>query len=160
MRAIRVGDVNAHPEITEIQKLDPQANEIGVEVRACGLNFADLLMIRGRYQEKPALPFTPGLEVAGVVTSVGSGVTGFATGDRVAVYAGQGGLAEHGCFDAARATHIPDAMPFDHAAAFPVAYGTSHIALNHCARLQPGETLLVTGAAGGVGLMAELMHTA
>jgi NADPH2:quinone reductase len=111
-------------------------------------------MQTGTYQDTPKAPFTLGMEVAGVVEVVGENVTTVKPGDRVAVFAGQGGLAEYGVFDAARLLPIPDSMSFEDAAAFQIAYGTSHIALDHRARLQPGETLLVTGAAGGVGLTA------
>jgi NADPH2:quinone reductase len=125
-----------------------------VAIEACGLNFADLLMAEGTYQEKPEPPFALGMEVAGRVTGVGEGVQGLATGAQVAVFAGSGGLAETGCFAANRAVVLPEGMPAAHAAAFQVAYGTSHLALSHRARLRQGETLLVLGAAGGVGLTA------
>lgn len=154
MRAIRIAATGAAAEMVDIPKPRPGPGQIGLRIRACGLNFADLLMQKGTYQDTPPTPFTPGMEVAGTVEELGEGVTRFALGDRVAVYAGHGGLAEFGAFDAARAVPIPDAMSFEHAAAFQIAYGTSHIALDHRARLQPGETLLVTGAAGGVGLTA------
>ncbi|WP_438942696.1 NADPH:quinone oxidoreductase family protein [Primorskyibacter marinus] len=133
---------------------EPGPSEIRIRIAACGLNFADLLMQKGTYQDTPALPFVPGMEVAGEVDAVGEGVDGFQPGARVAVFGGHGGLAEYGCFPAARAVKLPDAMPFAEAAAFQIAYGTSHVALSHRARLQPGETLLVLGAAGGVGLTA------
>jgi len=133
---------------------EPGAGEIGLRIAACGLNFADLLMIEGRYQDTPEPPFTLGMEVAGTVTGLGPDTDGPAPGTRVAVFGGQGGLAEAGCFPVARAVALPDAMSFAHAAAFQVAYGTSHVALAHKARLQSGETLLVLGAAGGVGLTA------
>src|SRR5690606_28400371 len=125
-----------------------------VRIAACALNFADLLMIEGRYQERPEPPFTLGLELSGTVDALGPGVAGPAPGTRVAVYAGTGGLAEFGCFPAARCLPIPDEMPFDIAAAFQIAYGTSHLALTRRARLAAGETLVVLGAAGGVGLTA------
>ena len=92
-----------------------------------------------------------GMELSGVVTSVGAGASGFSTGDRVMAFTGQGGLAESGVFDAPRVLRIPDSMSFEEAAAFPVAYGTGHLALAHRARLRAGETLLVTGAAGASG---------
>jgi NADPH2:quinone reductase len=111
-------------------------------------------MIKGAYQDTPEPPFTLGMEVAGVVEALGPGTDGPAPGTRVAVFGGQGGLADYGCFPAARAVPLPDTMTFAEAAAFQVAYGTSHVALDHKARLQPGETLLVLGAAGGVGLTA------
>jgi len=111
-------------------------------------------MQKSTYQDTPATPFTLGMEIAGVITALGPQVSGLAVGDRVAVFCGHGGLAEFGVFDASRAMKIPDQMSFEHAAALQIAYGTSHLALQHCARLQPGETLLVTGAAGGAGLTA------
>lgn len=154
MRAYHLTATGAEARLTDLPEPTPGPDQIGVAIRACGLNFADLLMLKGTYQDTPAAPFTPGMEIAGVVTSLGEGVTGLALGDRVAVYSGQGGLAETGVFDAARAVKIPDEMSFEHAAAFQIAYGTSHMALDYRARLQPGETLLVTGAAGGVGLTA------
>ncbi len=127
---------------------------VRVVVHAAGVNFADLLVIAGQYQEKPAFPFTPGAEAAGVVSEVGAGVSGFKPGDRVMALTGLGAYAEEAVVDAARILAIPDSMDFASAAAFPVAYGTSHGALEWRARLQAGEWLLVLGAAGGVGLAA------
>ena len=126
-------------------------------IRTCGLNFADLLIQNGTYQDIPATPFTLGMEIAGEINAIGESVEGFNPGDRVAVYSGQGGLAEEGVFDADRVVRVPDSMSFEQAAGFLVAYGTSHMALAHRARLKSGETLLVTGAAGGVGLTAVLL---
>ncbi|MFP7673657.1 NADPH:quinone oxidoreductase family protein [Marivita sp. S0852] len=154
MKAFQVTSHNVAPGIKETLTPNPAAGEITVRIHACGLNFADLLMAKGTYQDTPRLPFTLGMEVAGVVEETGADVAGLAVGDRVAVFGGQGGLAEYGCFDARRAVRLPDAMPMTDAAAFQIAYGTSHLALDHRARLQPGETLLVLGAAGGVGLTA------
>ena len=154
MKAFRVTRTGQAPDMAEIDRPEPGPGQIRVRIAACGLNFADLLMIKGEYQDTPAPPFTLGMEVSGVVEALGEGVTLPALGTRVAVFAGQGGLAEHGVFEAARAVPIPDAMPFDQAAGFLVAYGTSHLALTHRAGLQPGERLLVLGAAGGVGLTA------
>ncbi|MBP0481249.1 NADPH:quinone oxidoreductase family protein [Sagittula salina] len=154
MRALTVSSPGIAPTLTDTSIPLPDRGEIRVKIAACGLNFADLLMVKGTYQDTPPLPFILGMEVSGTIDSLGEGVTGFAPGDRVAVFGGQGGLAEFGCFDAARAVKLPDTMPFTEAAAFQVAYGTSHLALDHRARLQPGETLLVLGAAGGVGLTA------
>lgn len=132
---------------------DPQAGEIQLIMHAAALNFADLLMIKGTYQETPPLPFVPGIEGAGEVRAVGAGVTHLKPGDRVAVFA-QGTLAEAGNFEAARCTKIPDGMSYADAAAFQIAYGTSHLALTARGRLKRGETLVVLGAAGGVGLTA------
>ncbi|KIC29270.1 NADPH:quinone oxidoreductase family protein [Leisingera sp. ANG-M6] len=154
MQAFQVSAFDRPATLTETQCPAPGPGEAAVALRACGLNFADLLMMKGTYQDTPAPPFTLGLESAGVVTALGDGTEGFEIGDRVAVFSGAGGLAEAGVFDTARLIRIPDAMSFEHAAAMQIAYGTSHMALDHCARLQPGETLLVTGAAGGVGLTA------
>lgn len=154
MKAYQVHSHDAAPEIHDVAVPDPAAGEIRVRIHACGLNFADLLMVKGTYQDTPQLPFTLGMEVSGTVDALGDGVTGLAVGDRVAVFGGQGGLAEYGCFDARCAVRLPDAMSMVDAAAFQIAYGTSHVALDHRARLQPGETLLVLGAAGGVGLTA------
>ncbi|QCO57008.1 NADPH:quinone oxidoreductase family protein (plasmid) [Pseudorhodobacter turbinis] len=154
MRAFRVEQAERPASLTNTPRIDPKKGEVRVKIMACGLNFADLLMIQGKYQERPALPFTLGMELAGVVEALGPDVDHPAVGTRVAVFAGMGGLAEWGCFDANACTPIPDAMPFTDAAAFQIAYGTSHLALDHRARLQPGETLLVMGATGGVGLTA------
>ncbi len=154
MRAYRLTAKGAAPTLEDIPAPAPQAGEIALRIEACGLNFADLLMIKGTYQDTPEPPFTLGMEVAGTVTALGPDTQGPAPGTRVAVFGGQGGLAEAGCFPAVRAVALPDAMSFADAAAFQVAYGTSHVALDHKARLRPGETLLVLGAAGGVGLTA------
>ena len=154
MRAVVVSDHEAPPVLADLPDPSPGPGQVLVRIAACGLNFADLLMLKGTYQETPALPFTPGLEIAGTVEALGAGVTAPLPGTRVAVFAGAGGLAEKGVFAAGRCVPIPDAMPFDQAAGFLVAYGTSHLALTDRARLQAGERLLVLGAAGGVGLTA------
>lgn len=154
MRAFQLPQVGASPQMATLPVPDPGPGQIRVRIAACGLNFADLLMLKGQYQDTPQPPFTMGMELSGVVDAVGPDVTDLAPGQRVAVFAGQGGLAEYGVFDAARAVRIPDAMPFVDAAGFLVAYGTSHLALDHRAALQPGERLVVLGAAGGVGLSA------
>src|SRR5882672_5858633 len=126
-----------------------------IRVRACGVNFADTLMIAGKYQVKPEFPFTPGLEAAGDVVEVGREVTHLHAGQRVlAVLRFGGAYAEKIVLDAAAIVPIPDAMDYVTAAAFPVVYGTSHFGLTHRGQLKPGETLLVLGAAGGVGLTA------
>ena len=125
-----------------------------VSVKAVGVNFPDVLIIQDRYQFKPERPFAPGGEVSGVVTSVGEGVSHIKPGDRVLGSTGWGGMAEELALEAGRLVKIPDAMPFDDAAAFVMTYGTSYHALKDRARLAPGQTLLVLGAAGGVGLAA------
>lgn len=154
MRRFGIDAYGQTPALSEAPLPEPGPGEVRVRLQACALNFADLLMIEGKYQERPVPPVTLGLEAAGVVEALGPGVTAPAEGTRVAVYANGGGLADYGCFPAARCLQIPDAMPFEDAAAFQIAYGTSHVALAHRARLLPGETLLVLGAAGGVGLTA------
>lgn len=140
--------------LIDLPSPEPGPGQVLLTIKACGLNYADLLMQNGTYQDIPALPFTLGMELAGVVEALGDSVSGLKTGDRVAVFYGHGGLAEQGVFDAGRVLALPDAMSFEHAAAFQIAYATSHLALARRARLLAGETLLVTGAAGGVGLSA------
>jgi NADPH:quinone reductase len=154
MKAYQIDDFGRPAVLRKMEMPTPQAGEVLVRIRACGLNFADLLMLDGKYQEKPACPFTLGMEMAGEVEAIGPGPCHFKAGDRVAVFASSGGLAEYGCFPAKNCTLLPTTMPFPDAAAFQIAYGTSHLALGHRAHLQPGETLLVLGAAGGVGLTA------
>lgn len=154
MRALRLTEWGKPPALEDIAPPEPGPGEVRLRIAACGLNFADLLMIEGRYQERPSPPFTLGMEVAGTVEALGPGVEGPAPGTRVAVFGSAGGLAEAGCWPAARCLVLPESVSFRDAAAFQIAYGTGHLALDHRARLQPGETLLVTGAAGGVGLAA------
>lgn len=154
MRAFHIESFQTPATLCDIEIPEPKSGEIRVRIAACGLNFADLLMMKGSYQDTPPPPFTLGMEVAGTVDALGSDTQGPPVGTRVAVFGGHGGLAEYGCFPANRAVSLPDAMKVTDAAAFQIAYGTSHVALDHKARLQPGETLLVLGAAGGVGLTA------
>ena len=154
MQAYQLPRSGATAALCETPVPEPGPDQILVTTKACGLNFADLLMLKGTYQDIPPTPFTLGMELSGIVMKTGESVNNPAVGQRVAVFSGQGGLAEYGVFDAERAIPIPDEMSFEDAAALQIAYGTSHMALDHRARLQPGETLLVTGAAGGVGLTA------
>jgi NADPH2:quinone reductase len=125
-----------------------------ISVKAIGVNYPDVLIIEDKYQFKPARPFAPGGEVSGVVKEVGEGVTHVKPGDRVLGNTGWGGMAEELSLEAARLIKIPDAMPFDEAAAFIMTYGTSYYALKDRGHMKPGESLLVLGAAGGVGLAA------
>jgi NADPH2:quinone reductase len=128
--------------------------QVRVAVRACGVNFPDLLIIQDLYQYKPPRPFAPGAEVAGVVDAVGEGVEHVRVGDRVLLSPARSGMAEKTVGPAGNCWKIPDAMPFDEAAALLMTYGTSQHALKDRAALRSGETLLVLGAAGGVGLAA------
>lgn len=153
MMSVKVGG----PETLELMELpDPEVKKghLLIRVRAAGLNFPDTLMIRDLYQMKPPRPFAPGGEVAGDVIAVGDGVTGFSVGDRVLALTGHGGFVTHMNVAAERAAIIPDAMPYDEAACFVFTYGTSYHALKDRAQLQAGESLLVLGAAGGVGAAA------
>jgi NADPH2:quinone reductase len=141
--------------LEEVARPQLRPNEARIRVRACGVNFADTLMIAGKYQVRPEFPFTPGLEAAGDVIEVGAKVRHLTPGQRVlAVLRFGGGYAEEIVINAEAVVPIPDAMDFVTAAAFPVAYGTAHFALTHRGHLAPGENLLVLGAAGGVGLGA------
>jgi len=125
-----------------------------IDVKATGVNYADSIMVAGRYQTKPSLPFSPGLETAGVVVRCGDGVTRYRPGDRVMAILAYGGFAEQAVADDVETFAIPDTMPFDDAGAFPIAYISSHVAIRWQGRLEAGETMLVLGAAGGVGLTA------
>jgi NADPH2:quinone reductase len=154
MRAFRLSDFESSPILQDIPVPEPGPGQVRLRVSACGLNFADLLMMRGTYQERVTPPYTLGMEIAGYVDAVGDDVQGLAVGDKVAAFTGQGGLAEYALCSAASCVPLPDSMPLTDAAGFLVAYGTSHLALWHRANLQPAETLVVLGAAGGVGLTA------
>lgn len=132
----------------------PAYGQLRLRIRACGVNFADSLITRGQYQVQPTPPFSPGFEVAGEVLELGEGVNQFAIGERIIALMPHGGYAEQAVVAANHCVAMPAAMPYEHGAAFPVVFGTSHIALWHRARLQEGETLVVHGASGGVGLTA------
>lgn len=140
--------------LEDLPSLEPGKGQVVVEVKACGVNFPDTLIIQGKYQFKPDMPFAPGSDVAGIVKKVGEGVTKVKAGDRVLAMLGWGGFVEEVAADEARLMLIPDSLDFVTASAFLMTYGTSHYALKDRAKLQPGETLLVLGAAGGVGLAA------
>ncbi len=132
----------------------PGEGEVLIDIRAAGVNFPDGLMVRGEYQMKPPRPFTPGNEVAGVIAAVGPGVESLKAGQRVVALCGLGGFAEKAAAPESRVLPIPDAMDFNTAGGFMLVYGTSMHALADKARTKAGETLLVLGAAGGVGLAA------
>lgn len=140
--------------VEDIPSLVPGKGQVVVSVKAAGVNFPDTLIIQGKYQFKPEPPFSPGGEVAGVVKVVGEGVTGWKPGDRVIAAATWGGFAEELLTDADRLIPLVDKMDFVPASAFILTYGTSYHALKDRAQLKPGETLLVLGASGGVGLAA------
>lgn len=141
-------------ELTELPSPAPKKGEVRVAVKAAGLNFPDTLIIRDLYQIKPPRPFAPGGEIAGVVEALGEGVNDLAVGDRVLALTGHGGFVTEICIPAATAIQIPDAMPFEDAACFIFTYGTSHHALKDRAHLKAGESVLILGAAGGVGVAA------
>lgn len=140
--------------LEEMPELEAKSNEIVLEVHAAGVNFPDTLIIQGKYQFKPPFPFSPGGEAAGVVSSVGARAGQFKIGDRVMALTGWGSFAEQVAVPAYNVLPIPANMDFNSAAAFSMTYGTSMHALKQRGQLQPGETLLVLGAAGGVGLAA------
>lgn len=145
------------PENLEFNDIDDPtagAGDVLIDIYATGLNFPDTLQIQGKYQFQPPFPFTPASEVSGIVKEVGEGVTNFAVGDRVMAMIGVGGMAEKVACPESTVTKIPDSMDFAAASGFGMIYGTSYHALKQRADLQPGETLLVLGASGGVGLAA------
>jgi len=141
-------------KVEEVAAPTPGPNEVAIAVKATAVNYADSLMVAGRYQTKPDLPFSPGLETAGVVAACGQQVTRLKPGDRVMAILAYGGLAEMAVAPEAETFPIPAVMSFEEAGAFPVAYISSHVAIRWQGHLEPGETMLVLGAAGGVGLTA------
>jgi NADPH:quinone reductase len=156
MKALMCTEYGA-PERLSVQDIaSPKAGpgQVVIDVKSSALNFPDALMVQGLYQVKPPLPFTPGGELAGVITEIGEGVTGYKVNDRVIAFPGTGGFAEECAVDAAKLMPLPPDMDFEQGSAFLVAYCTSLRALKDCAYLKRGETLLVLGAAGGVGVAA------
>ncbi|MCX4165166.1 MULTISPECIES: NADPH:quinone oxidoreductase family protein [Paraburkholderia] len=156
MRAIRCNEYGP-PEslvVEDLPELQPKTGEVVIDVKAASVNFPDVLIIENKYQFKPALPFTPGSEVAGIVRAVGDGVTHVRPGARVVAFTGSGGFAEQAVAPAGACIPLADGIDFAQAAAFTLVYGTSHHAVVDRAALQAGETMLVLGAAGGVGLAA------
>ena len=138
----------------ELPTPEPKAGEVRVAIRAASLNFPDLLIVQNKYQMKPPLPFVPGSEYAGVVDAVGAGVTHLTVGDSVAAFGGTGGFGTHAVVNAGLVMPMPAGFAFDDAAAFVLTYGTTHHALLDRGALKAGETVLVLGAAGGVGTAA------
>ncbi|WP_299151904.1 NADPH:quinone oxidoreductase family protein [uncultured Tateyamaria sp.] len=154
MRAMQVTELGQPLEMRDVPTPAPDANEVLVRIHTCGLNFGDTLIVKGTYQEKPPLPATLGMEMCGTIEAVGADVTHLSVGQRIAAYSGFGGLAEYATLAADICVPIPDAMTARDAAAFLIAYGTSHVGLGYKAGLRKGERLLVLGASGGVGLTA------
>jgi len=138
----------------ELPTPEPQAGQVRLVVKAASLNFPDILIVQNKYQFKPTLPFVPGSEFAGIVEAVGAGVANVKVGDRVAAMAGTGGFGTHAIVAAEKLVPLPEGMSFEHGAAFLMTYGTSQHALLDRAALKAGETVLVLGAAGGVGTAA------
>ncbi len=146
-------------ELRDMPSPKPGKNQVLISVKACGVNFPDVLMIQDKYQFRPTIPFPPGGEVSGTVKELGEGVDGLKVGDRVCVSVGNGGFAEEAIADARRCIKVPSNVDDAVASSFIVTYGTSYHALKDRAKLKAGETLVVLGAAGGVGLSAvELGH--
>ncbi len=156
MRAIECAEFGEPEGLRVVEREVPEVSgtQVLVRVHASGLNFADLLMVQGLYQTKPPTPFTPGQEFSGVIEAVGEDVTQRSVGQRVMGIAPWGTWAEYMAIDEGLVIPMPDNMSFEHGAAFPIIYGTSHVALERRGHLQDGEWLLVHGAAGGVGLTA------
>ena len=156
MKAVLCKELGMPEKLVVEEVPSPKAaqGQVVVSVKACGVNFPDTLIIQGKYQFKPELPFSPGGEVAGIVKEVGEGVTRVKRGDRVIAFNTWGGFAEEIAVDAERTIPMPSGMDFIPASAFVLTYGTSYHALKDRANLKAGETLLVLGAAGGVGLAA------
>ncbi|MDD9896182.1 MAG: NADPH:quinone oxidoreductase family protein [Gammaproteobacteria bacterium] len=156
MKAVRCSSYGPPENLTleEIEAPSAGENEAVIEVYAASLNFPDGLQIQGKYQFQPPMPFTPGTEVGGIIKEIGPGLEGFEVGDRVMAVPGLGGLAEEVLVPAAGLRKIPDSMDFKTAASFAMVYTTSYHALKQRAQLKAGETLLVLGASGGVGLTA------
>lgn len=140
--------------LEEIESPTVKAGEVKIRVRAAGVNFPDALMIQGLYQVKPPFPFSPGLEVAGDIIEIGAGVDNLQVGERVIAIVNYGAYAEEVVVPAMTVLPMPANMSYEEGAGFPLVYGTSHVALKHRGKLQAGETVLVLGAAGGVGLTA------
>lgn len=156
MKALRTHAVGGPETLTldEIETPTPGKGEVLVDVKACAINFPDTLMIRDLYQFKPERPYSPGGEIAGVIEAVGEGVEGYAVGDRVMAGIGHGGLAEKVVVPAGRMFPIPDGVPFEKAASLLMTYGTTIHGLKDRGHIKAGDTVLVLGAAGGVGLSA------
>ncbi|WP_212016145.1 NADPH:quinone oxidoreductase family protein [Bradyrhizobium tropiciagri] len=146
--------------LEDVPASPPGAGQVSVRVKACGINYPDLLLIQDRYQVKPARPFSPGSEISGIVEEVGAGVSDIQAGERVAAQCGWGGMVESIVLDRSRCVRVPQAMSFEDAATFNFTFDTAYHALFDRAKLRPGETVLVTGAAGGIGLASVQLASA
>ena len=147
------GPVDSH-KVEEIEDPRAEPGMVIIDVKAAGVSFPDVLIIQGKYQFQPPFPFSPGGEVAGVISEVGEGVTEWKEGDRVIAMIGNGGIAEKVSAFAGTLMTLPETMDYKDGAAFPLNYGTTYYALKQRGKLKKGETLLVTGAGGGVGTTA------
>ena len=156
MRALicnEFGPVESH-KIEEVDDPIAGQGQVVVDIKATGISFPDVLIVQGLYQFKPPFPFSPGGEISGIVSSVGEGVTQFKEGDRVVGSVGSGGLAEKGAYFEQQIMPLPESMDFETAAAFPLNYGTTYHALKQRGELKEGQSLLVLGAGGGLGITA------
>lgn len=140
--------------LEEVASPNPADHQVVVKVMAASVNFPDALIVQGLYQMKPAFPFSPGAELAGEIIKVGAQVNNWQVGDRVIASSGYGAFAQECLVDEAKLMALPEGMPYDLGSAFVLTYGTSLHALKECAQLQANETLLILGAAGGVGIAA------
>lgn len=156
MKTLRTHAIGG-PETLTLDEIDtptPGKGEVLVDVKACAINYPDTLMIRDLYQFKPERPYAPGGEIAGVIEAIGEGVEGWNVGDKVLAGIGNGGLAEKVCVPAARMFPVPDGVPYEKAASLMMTYGTTIHGLKDRGHIKAGDTMLVLGAAGGVGLSA------
>ena len=147
------GPINSH-KVEDVPEPEAGDGQVIVDIKATGISFPDVLIIQGLYQFKPPFPFSPGSEIAGIVSSVGSGVNKFKPGDKIMGSVGSGGLVERGAFFETQLMPLPESMDFQTAAGFPLNYGTSFHALKQRGQLKPNETILILGAGGGLGVSA------
>ena len=156
MRAVRIEEFGGLEvvKLADMPQPQPGPDEVRIAVHAASVNFADTLMVKGKYQATPTPPFTPGMEVAGEVVECGANIKWFKPGDRAVAVLDHGGFAEEVLAHHSRIMHLPPGMTYEQAAGVPIVYGTSHLALTHRTQLKAGDTLLVHGAAGGAGLTA------
>ena len=147
------GPISSH-KVEDVPEPEAGDGQVIVDIKATGISFPDELIIQGLYQFKPPFPFSPGSEIAGIVSSVGKGINKFKPGDKVMGSVGSGGLVERGAFFETQLMPLPESMDFQTAAGFPLNYGTSFHALKQRGQLKPNETILILGAGGGLGVSA------